>query len=96
VDKNAHAHDARMPVGDITLAKLDATLKNMMVIEGSLRGYVQYPASDCRNGAIVRVPDSHRLMKEMYSHHQLLMTGKRRREIELLAPVFGLALESIG
>jgi hypothetical protein len=96
VDKNAHAHDARMPVGDITLAKLDTTMEKMMVIEGSLRGYVQYPGSDCRNGALVRVASGHRLMKEMYSHHQLLMKGKRRQEIELLAPVFGLALESIG
>jgi hypothetical protein len=96
VDKNAHMHDARMPVGDITLAKLDSTLARMMVIEGSLKGYVQYPGSDTRNGAIVRVPDGHRLMKKMYSHHQLLMTGKRGREIELLAPVFGLTLESLG
>ena len=95
VDKNAHMHDARMAVGGITLAKLDATLAKMMVIEGDLRGYVQYPGSDCRNGAIVRVPNGHRLMKEMYSHHQLLMTGKRYKEIELLAPVFNIALEAI-
>jgi len=96
VDKNAHAHDARMPVGDITMAKLDTTLRKMMVIEGSLRGYVQYPGSDCRNGALVRVASGHRLMREMYSHHQLLMTGRRQQEIELLAPVFGLTLEGIG
>jgi len=96
VDKNAHMHDARLPVGDVTLAKLDSTLARMMVIEGSLKGYVQYPGTDTRNGAIVRVPDGHRLMKEMYSHHQLLMTGKWRREIELLAAVFDLQLEGIG
>ena len=56
---------------------------------------MQYPGSDTRNGAIVRVPNGHRLMKEMYSHHQLLMTGKRYQEIELVAPVFGLTLETI-
>jgi L-fucose isomerase-like protein len=95
VDKNAHVFDARMPVGELTLAKLDTTLARMMVIEGSLRGYVQYPGSDCRNGAIVRVPDGHRLVKDMYSHHQLLMTGKRYKEIELVAPVFNLTLETI-
>jgi len=95
VDKNAHVFDARMPVGRITLAKLDATLARMMVIEGDLRGYVQYPGSDCRNGAIVRVPDGHRLVKDMYSHHQLLMTGNRLKDIELVAPVFGLTLETI-
>ena len=95
VDKNAHMHDARMPAGDITMAKLDSTLAKMMVIEGSLKGYVQYPGSDTRNGAIVRVPNGHRLMKEMYSHHQLLMTGKHYQEIELVAPVFGLTLETI-
>jgi hypothetical protein len=95
VDKNAHMHDARLPVGPITMAKLDSTLAKMMVIEGILKGYVQYPGSDTRNGAIVRVPNGHRLMKEMYSHHQLLMTGKRYQEIELVAPVFGLTLETI-
>jgi hypothetical protein len=95
VDKNAHAHDARMPVGDITLAKLDTSMRKMMVIEGCLRGYVQYPGSDCRNGALVRVASGHRLMREMYSHHQLLLTGQRQQEIELLAPVFGLTLEGI-
>jgi hypothetical protein len=95
VDKNAHMHDARMPTGGITLAKLDTTLAKMMVIEADLRGYVQYPGSDTRNGAIVRVPDGHKLMKEMYSHHQLLMTGKWHKEIELVAPVFGLTLETI-
>lgn len=95
VDKNAHVFDARMPTGAITLAKLDSTLARMMVIEGDLKGYVQYPGSDTRNGAIVRVPNGHRLMKDMYSHHQLLMTGARGKEIELVAPIFGLALETI-
>ncbi len=94
VDKNAHMHDARLPTGGITLAKLDSTLARMMVIEAELRGYVQYPGSDTRNGAIVRVPNGHRLMKQMYSHHQLLMTGKWYRQIELVAPVFGLTLET--
>ena len=50
VDDNAIAIDARMPQGDILLAKLHPTLEKIMVVNGELEGYVQYPDSDCRNG----------------------------------------------
>jgi hypothetical protein len=49
VDENATAIDARLPTGDITLAKLHPTLDKMTVVEGSLEDYVQYPGSDCLN-----------------------------------------------
>ena len=51
VDKNAMALDARMATGDITLAKLHPSFQKIQVIKAELEKYVQYPGSDCRNGA---------------------------------------------
>jgi len=95
VDPNATAIDARLPTGDVTLAKLHPTLKTMTMAEGVLTGYAQYPESDCRNGGIVRVRDGHKFMDSLCSHHYLLMTGHHRPEIQLLAKVFDLGLEEV-
>lgn len=95
VDENAIVLDARMAEGPITLAKLDATMSKIMSIEGILEGYVQYPDSDCRNGAVLKVPDGDRLMNRLYSHHYCLMTGHRSIEIGMLAKVFGFDHETI-
>jgi len=95
VDDNATAIDARLPEGDITLAKLGPALDTLAVSEGKLEGYAQYPESHCRNGGIIRVPDGHKLMSKLPSHHCLLMTGHHRAEIENLARVFHLAIEQI-
>ena len=95
VNENATAIDARLPVGNVTLAKLHPTLKRIMVVEGNLENYAQYPDSDCRNGAVVRVPNGHKFMDTLYSHHYCLMTGHRRGEIEMLSRVFDLELEEI-
>lgn len=95
VDENATAIDGRLPAGSMTLAKLHPSLDRMMVVEGSLEGYAQYPGSDCRNGAIVKVADGHQLMRALYSHHYSLMTGHNHPEIDLIAPIFNLAVERI-
>lgn len=95
VDENAIVLDARLPEGQMTLAKLDATMSKIMSIEGTLEGYVQYPGSDCRNGAILKVPDGDTLMNRLYSHHYCLMTGHRSIEIGMLAKVFGFDHETI-
>ncbi|MBV8376993.1 MAG: hypothetical protein JO279_08305, partial [Verrucomicrobia bacterium] len=52
VDKDANAIDARIPEGDVTLAKLASTFDKMTVAEATLEGYAQFPNSDCRNGGI--------------------------------------------
>ncbi|MBI9107847.1 MAG: hypothetical protein JEZ04_13955 [Spirochaetales bacterium] len=94
VDDNAHMFDARYPEGPLTLAKLDSTMTKIMVSEGELEGYVQYDkTSDCRNGGILKVNDGHEFMKKVYSHHLLFMTGKQRKEIELIGAVFDLELD---
>lgn len=95
IDKNAHALDARLPTGDITLAKLAPTIADMMVVEGDLKGYAQYPGSDCRNGAVVKVPDGHNLVNKNYSHHHLLLSGHWKKEIEIVCKVFGLAVDEL-
>jgi hypothetical protein len=95
VDDNATAIDARLPLGDITLAKLAPTFETITVMEGSLEGYAQYPGSDCLNGAVLKVRDGHRMMNGLPSHHSLLMTGHHRIDIEMLSSVFGLEVEVI-
>jgi len=92
VDENAHAIDARLPVGDLTLVKLQADMRTLVVTEGWLEGYAQYPGSDCLNGAVIRVPDGRKLMRDLPSHHCILVQGHWRAELEMIAQVFGLEL----
>jgi hypothetical protein len=95
VDDNATAIDARLPVGPITLAKLHPSFEKITVIEGTLRDYVQYPGSDCLNGAILKVPDGRRLMANLSSHHYLLMTGHHAATIRMIATILGLEVEEL-
>lgn len=95
VDDNASAIDARLPAGDITMAKLHPTFDRMTVIEGELVDYAQYPGSDCLNGAVVRVPDGRKLMTELTSHHYLLMTEHNLADIQMIAGIFGIDIEVI-
>jgi hypothetical protein len=95
VDQNATAIDARLPVGDLTLVKLDSTLRTLVAAEGELTGYAGYPGSDCLNGALIRVPDGHALMKRLPSHHSLLTVGHDRPGLELLGQAFGLQIDRL-
>lgn len=95
VGDNAIALDARFPEGDITIAKLDPTLEELMVIEGEIEKYVQYPGSHCRNGALVKVPDGYEMMELFNSHHNCFMVGKQREGLKKLAKVFGLLIRTI-
>jgi hypothetical protein len=95
VDDNATAIDARLPTGDITMAKLSPTFDKMSVVEGTLKGYVQYPGSDCLNGGVIKVPDGHKLVTTLSSHHYLLMTGHNLNGIETVAKIFDLEIETI-
>ncbi len=93
VDRNAIMIDARMAEGPMTLAKLHPELGVMQVIEGSLEGYAQYPGTDCRNGALLRVRDGRALMKSFFSHHYCLLTGARAAEIENAARALALGVQ---
>jgi hypothetical protein len=93
VDENATAIDARLPEGPVTLAKLAPTMEKLSVVEGDLTGYAQYPGSDCLNGGVIKVPDGHRLVTNISSHHYLLLSGHDLAGIEILGKIFGLELE---
>ena len=88
VDDNASAIDARLPTGDMTLAKFSPSFEQMTVAEGGLEDYIQYQDSDCLNGAILRVPDGRRMLDRLTSHHYLLMTGHHQADIEMVGRVF--------
>ena len=93
VNDNAHAIDARFPLGPITMAKLDPTLSKLTIVEGLNKGYVQYPGSDCRNGMIVRVKNGHEVIKKVPSHHQIFLPGHHLPKIELIGKIMNLEIE---
>jgi hypothetical protein len=95
VNDNAIAIDGRMPEGPVTLAKLDPTMTKLQVIQGELTGYVQYPGTDCRNGALIRVKNGYGLMDQFYSHHNLIITGHKSVEIRLMARTLGLEVDEV-
>jgi hypothetical protein len=95
VDENAHMIDARLPTGPCTLTKLGPMLDKLTVIEGDLTAYVQYENTDFLNGAVVKVGDGHRLMREVSSHHQCIMPGHRTRDLLTIAPIFGFEVVSL-
>ncbi len=96
VDENASAIDARMASGPLTLAKLGPSFERLVIAEAELTGYVGYPASDCRNGALIKVRDGHALMERVPSHHSVLVGGYDLPGIKLLGQVFGVDVEVIG
>jgi hypothetical protein len=95
VDDNAIAIDAKMAEGDLTIAKLDPTMRKLLLAEGSITGYAEYPGSDCRNGAVIRVPDGNRLLEKLYSHHILLISGHVGVELENMATALGLEIDRV-
>jgi hypothetical protein len=95
VDEEASAIDARLPQGPVTLAKMHATFDRLTVAEGVLEGYAQYPGSDCRNGGVIHIPNGHRLMTHLASHHYLLMTGSQFADVQTIAPIFSLEAQPL-
>ncbi|HET6414147.1 MAG TPA: hypothetical protein VFG53_18970 [Anaeromyxobacter sp.] len=95
VDEQATAIDARLPVGPVTMSKLDPKLERLQIIPAMLEGYAGYPGSDCLNGGIVKVRDGYALMDRLYSHHQIFTTGDRRLELGLAAAAFELGVEVV-
>ncbi len=93
VDENAHAIDARLPTGAVTLVKLSPDMESVNVFPGELVGYAQFPGSHCLNGGVIRVDDGHRLMRNLFSHHYILLGGNYINDIETIAPIFDLRVE---
>ena len=88
VDDNATAIDARLPEGQITLAKLHPTMQKWTVAQGALTGYAEYPDFDCLTGGVIKIAVDQKLLKTVSSHHYLLMTSHELVDIEMLSAVF--------
>jgi hypothetical protein len=95
VDDNAHALDARLPEGDITLVKLMPPFDRLSVVEADLPRYAQFPNSHCLNGAVIRVPNGMRLVDDLASHHYIITTGHNLNGLEMVSKVFDLACITI-
>ncbi len=90
VNDNAIMCDCRMPEGPVTLAKIYPGFRKLSVIDAEIERYVQYPGSDCRNGALIRYRDGHKVMNNLCSHHALIITGKQAHLLELMADIFNM------
>ena len=88
VDEHACVVDCRMVKGPVTLAKIYPGFKKLSLIRAELEDYVQYPGSDCRNGALIRYRDGYRVMDELCSHHSLIIQGDAIPQLRQLAKIF--------
>lgn len=95
VDDNATAINGKLPLGPITMSKLDPHMEKLQILPSVLESYAAYPGSDCRNGGIVRVRDGRSLMDRLYSHHQIFTTGERSVELKIAAKAYALETEVI-
>jgi hypothetical protein len=95
VDDNAHAIDARFPLGDLTIVKIASTMDSLVVTPAILENYEQYANSDCMNGAILRVENGYRYVEHLPSHHAVLAVGDITRRLSVVSDVLGLSVQSI-
>lgn len=97
VNENAAAVDCRLARGPVTMAKLHADMNKLTVIEAELEDYVQYPGSDCRNGALLRYVNGsgEKVMQSLSSHHAVLISGRVTAQLQEVAKVYGFQMEVI-
>ena len=93
VNDDAIVIDCRMKCGPITMAKLRSDMKGITIIEADIEDYVQYPGSDCRNGALIRYRNGHRVMEALSSHHAIIIEGNISHELIQMAKVYGFSTE---
>ena len=95
VSDNAVMVDCRIAKGPVTLAKLHSDMKKVTLIECEITGYVQYPGSDCRNGALLHFANNngHTIMDSLSSHHALLIQGNCLPELMQALRVFGFEIK---
>lgn len=89
VNEQAIVCDCRMPKGPVTLAKIYPGFKKLSIIRAEIEDYVQYPGSDCRNGALIRYNDGHAVMDALCSHHGLIISGDVVPQLKQVAKIFG-------
>ena len=96
VNDNAVMVDCRMTPGPITMAKLHSDMKKLTLIQCEIADYVQYPGSDCRNGALLHYTNDngHEIMDALSSHHALLIKGDHVPALKQAARVFGFEVQT--
>jgi hypothetical protein len=95
VNSSAHAIDARLAEGPVTLVKITSDMHTLAVEPAVLSRYVQYENSDCLNGGVLRVEDGHRFVEQLPSHHAVLAPGDLRHRVDLMASVMGLTVQRL-
>lgn len=97
VNEDAIVIDCRMKTGPITMAKLHPDMKKLTIIEAEIEDYVQYPGSDCRNGALIHYTNNsgHQVMEHLSSHHAILIEGRVTPQLLQMAKVYGFEPEVI-
>jgi hypothetical protein len=97
VNDDAIVIDCRMKKGPVTMAKLLPDMKGIIAIEAEIEDYVQYPGSDCRNGALLRYRNrnGHRVMESLSSHHAIIIEGDISYQLIQLAKVYGFKIDVI-
>jgi L-fucose isomerase-like protein len=97
VNDNAVVIDCRMRKGPVTMAKLQSDMKGLTIIEAEIEDYVQYPGSDCRNGALLRYKNrnGHRVMEGLSSHHAIIIQGDLSHQLIQMAKVYGFDTQVI-
>ncbi len=95
VDEKAYMIDCELPTGDMVLAKINPSFDRITVIPGQLEKYVQFPGTDARNASPLHYSKGEKVMEELPSHHQMIITGRQQAAITQIARVFGWACEVI-
>jgi len=95
VEKDSLMVDCEFEPGPITLAKIHPNMKKMIIIESVIEEYVQYPGSDCRNGALIRFKNNngHQVMQTLCSHHALIVKGDCVPQLLQLSRIYGFETE---
>lgn len=85
------AIDGRLPLGDVTLVKLNPDCAGLTVIEGDLEDYFQAPQSGLSKvAAVIHVSNGPALLDQITSQHYILTRGAAAADFSWLAKVFGL------
>lgn len=97
VNEHAVAVDCRFATGPVTMAKLHADMNTLTIIEAEIEDYVQYPGSDCRNGALIRYRhlDGHQVMEKLSSHHAVIIQGHVTPQLLQMARIYHFKTEII-
>lgn len=97
VNEDAIVIDCEMEKGKITMAKVRPDMKKITIIEAEIEDYVQYPGSDCRNGALIRYRNNsgHKVMESLSSHHAIIIQGDVTHLLVQMARVYGIEWEVV-